>query len=59
MFVPDELRKSLPVMVVEILEDKLDKDYIDAISDMILKVPSNHSLGRGLNVEPLADISQH
>ncbi|OWF36366.1 uncharacterized protein LOC110441771 [Mizuhopecten yessoensis] len=32
-----ELKQSLPNIVVEILEDKLDNDYIDYIANMILK----------------------
>ncbi|XP_052799938.1 uncharacterized protein LOC128231320 [Mya arenaria] len=43
-----ELRKSLPAMVVEILEDKLDKDYVDCISDMILKAAEEEmEIGEG------------
>lgn len=36
-----ELKMSLPPMVVEILEDKLDQDYVDYISDMMLRKASS------------------
>jgi len=39
-----ELKQSLPSIVMEILEDKLDNDYIDYIANMILKNAGGTSL---------------
>nr|KAG5702367.1 hypothetical protein BaRGS_002149 [Batillaria attramentaria] len=38
-----ELKHSLPNMVVEILEDKLDRDYVEYISDMMLSNATSNS----------------
>ncbi|KAL4224782.1 Zinc finger CCCH-type antiviral [Mactra antiquata] len=47
-----ELRRSLPAMVVEILEDKLDLEYVKYISDMIVKEAAEDMEQDGTVSEP-------
>ena len=60
-----ELKQSLPSMVVEILETKLDDDYIEYIANMMAKKTSDDNLAedpepdsRAVNWEEKSDESR-
>lgn len=46
-YFPDELRRCLPAMIVDILEEVLEQYYVDFITNMLMKSysPSDTSVG--------------
>ncbi|XP_063397891.1 uncharacterized protein LOC134682909 [Mytilus trossulus] len=55
-----ELNQSLPKMVVDILETKLDDDYIDYIANMILKnASSSEDSGHNINSQEVPSVPEN
>lgn len=60
LFFSGELNQSLPKMVVDILETKLDDDYIDYIANMILKnASSSEDSGHNINSQEVPSVPEN